>query len=84
MYNDLVTMISYIHKQGKIYVYEIAKNLVENNYDIFKIYRIGHKHNINSYNRKNFIQMRNIVKSDLYNSIYDLIFHYFPDDIIYV
>ena len=35
MYNDLVTMISYIHKQGKIYVYEIAKNLVENNYDIF-------------------------------------------------
>ena len=50
----------------------------------FKIYRIGHKHNINSYNRKNFIQMRNIVKSDLYNSIYDLIFHYFPDDIIYV
>lgn len=25
--------------------------------------------------------MRNIVKSDLYNSIYDLIFHFFPDDI---
>ena len=28
MYNDLVTIVSYIHKQGKIYVNEKVKNLV--------------------------------------------------------